>query len=899
MPPYALLLNRPPMGFKFARNYYPCSFLPILLVMMSLLLVLPATGRNGKVPALAQAAFSITNLNNITISSITHATGEKPQSKVWFHDQKWWAVLPDSTGTHIWRLDGVSWSRILQISPYIDTRADCKPEGELVHILLVRGGISTLQLVSVEYLPASRTYRPWSGRPAGAVNIPLEQAVGTATIDIDSRGMMWLAYDASTTIRVRHSASPYNDWSNPPVILDDGVRARDICVVSAFNHKIGVLWSNQITRRFGFKYHVDGDVPDSWSDAEHPPNPFGDAGGGFADDHLNLATASDGTLYAAVKTSFNTPGFPVIVLLVRQPSGEWSSHRVDDDGTRPIVLLNEVEGTLSVVYTRKDRLNPIVYKQSPASGIAFGSQLTLFSNFYNNVTSTKQNYINEVVFFASDDNGTAASVMVTGPPLPPFANGGSGRALEFDGSNDHLSGNNFALNITGQITLEAWISPAAVANQQILKKGRHGISDGYEIGLTSASKIYARFNQSSSGDALQVVSNSNYPSDGSWMHVAVTYDGSTIRLYVNGVQEATLNAVFSIGSNADPLTVAALPETSGTATAGFRGRLDELRIWNLVRSQQQIREYMCKKLSGGESGLVGYWPLNEESGIIAYDYSDNHIDLALMNMAPAARVWSGAPLGDESAFDYDPGGGFIVNISHGDGDQLSAAATSGEIRGIQIYRADANPLRAGATLPADLAAIDSLRFWGVFVAGSGNPQYTVTYAYHGHPAISDPGNSRLAVRDNHSDNSWADLGATLDRGAQTLSKTNQTSAEYALAFAIPAQELITRFRLYPNYPNPFGESPKGAGHSSRSNPGTTIKFEIPHTGPGRHKITLAIYNTLGQEVKKLYDDFIEGGVHEIYWDARDQRGNPAASGQYFVRLRGEDYVKTIRMLLIR
>ncbi|MCK6621900.1 MAG: T9SS type A sorting domain-containing protein [Calditrichia bacterium] len=852
--------------------------------MVFLLFNPPATGDERVTFPATQAAFSVTNLNNITISHITHATGEKPQSKVWFHDQKWWAVLPDSAGTHIWRLDGVSWSSILQISPDPDTRADCKADGDVVHILLVRDGISTLQLVSVEYLPASRSYRPWSERPAGAVNIHLEQAVGTATIDIDSRGKMWLAYDASTTINVRYSPSPYSDWSNLPVILDAGVRARDICVVTAFANKIGVLWSDQITRQFGFRYHEDGANPDSWSDEENPPNPFGDAGGGFADDHLNLATASDGSIYAAVKTGFNTPGFPVIVLLVRRPSGEWSSYRVDDDGTRPIVLLDEAEEALSVVYTRKDRLNPIVYKQSPAYGIAFGSQMALFSDFYNNVTSTKQNYIGEVVFFACDENSTAASVIATAPPLPSFANDGSGRALEFDGSDDHLSGNNLALNITGQITLEAWISPASASNRYILRKGRPGATSGYEIGLNSSSKVYARLYQAGSGTAYTVTSVTNYPTNGNWMHAAVSYDGSAIRLYVNGVQEATLNAAIAIGTNGDPLAIGAQPEGTG---AFFVGRLDEVRIWNLARSQQQIREGMCRKLSGGESGLAGYWPLDEESGMAAYDRSGNNIDLVLMNMAENDHVWSGAPLGDESAFDYDAGnGGFIASLSHSDGDNLSAAAAAGDARGIQIYRADANPLRPGATLPPELAAIDSLRFWGVFVAGSGNPQYTVTYAYRGHPGVITGSNLRLAVRDNHAADTWADLDATPDNGANTLGKTGQAGAEYALAFTTRQQEPISEFRLYPNYPNPF-------------NPGTTIKFEVPESGAGRQKIALTVYNSLGQEVKKLYDGVIEGGAHEIYWDARDGRGNPAASGQYFVRLRGNDYVKTIAITRIR
>ena len=68
---------------------------------------------------------------------------------------------------------------------------------------------------------------------------------------------------------------------------------------------------------------------------------------GMADDHLNVAVASDGTLYAAVKTSYDTAGYPKIALLVRRPNGTWDPlYEVDQSGTRGIVLLNEHDNTV-------------------------------------------------------------------------------------------------------------------------------------------------------------------------------------------------------------------------------------------------------------------------------------------------------------------------------------------------------------------------------------------------------------------------------------------------------------------------------------------------------------------------------------------------------------------------
>src|SRR5690606_34913154 len=95
-------------------------------------------------------------------------------------------------------------------------------------------------------------------------------------------------------------------------------------------------------------------------------------GGGMADDHLNTAVASDGTLYAAVKTSYNSPSHPAVALLVRRPNGTWDPlYEVDHEGTRPIVVLNEQNDTVSVLYTEDDLPEDIAWKTSSRSSINF------------------------------------------------------------------------------------------------------------------------------------------------------------------------------------------------------------------------------------------------------------------------------------------------------------------------------------------------------------------------------------------------------------------------------------------------------------------------------------------------------------------------------------------------
>ena len=123
---------------------------------------------------------------------------------------------------------------------------------------------------------------------------------------------------------MHYSDSPYTAFTGP-ITLANNINDDDIGVVTALpNDTIGVLWSNQTTRRFGFKVHVDGQLATTWSADEVPAAASAlNVGLGMADDHLNVAVASDGTLYAAVKTSYDTAGYPKIAMLIRRPNGTW------------------------------------------------------------------------------------------------------------------------------------------------------------------------------------------------------------------------------------------------------------------------------------------------------------------------------------------------------------------------------------------------------------------------------------------------------------------------------------------------------------------------------------------------------------------------------------------------
>ncbi|NQU05827.1 MAG: T9SS type A sorting domain-containing protein [Calditrichaeota bacterium] len=106
-----------------------------------------------------------------------------------------------------------------------------------------------------------------------------------------------------------------------------------------------------------------------------------------------------------------------------------------------------------------------------------------------------------------------------------------------------------------------------------------------------------------------------------WEHVSVTYDGEYVRLYVNGEE-----------SSADTLRGDIQPSDSSLFFGNrpilefdrpYNGDLDEVRVWNVVRTPEEIVETMNFLLFGDEDGLVGYWRFDEGEGQDVHDLSPN------------------------------------------------------------------------------------------------------------------------------------------------------------------------------------------------------------------------------------------------------------------------------------
>jgi len=695
--------------------------------------------------------------------AISQDTGEKPQSKAWTHDGRWWCVLPSSSassaGTWLWKLEGTAWTEVLRLSTETGTRADVKAFGNVSHILLYD---SDPELVSVEYVGG--TYQLWSTRPTPSpVSLPDSE---TATIDIDSAGRMWVASESGTDIVVYYSDSPYSTW-NGPVTLASGVNSDDISVVTALpNNTIGVLWSDQVTQRFGFRTHTDGADPTTWSADEVPASQSAlSVGGGMADDHLNVAVGSDGTLYAAVKTSYDTTGYPKIALLVRRPAGTWDDlYGVDESGTRGIALLNETEGSVTVVYTSSEGNSDIVCKESPTSAISFGARTTLISGANNNATSTKQNFDDEAVILASDGS-TAQGVVVSALSLedglagrwqmeegsgtvlldssvqgndgtlygdPGWVAGVDGLALDLDGAGDYaLVPDDPSLDITDEITLAAWVRPRADDTQRLIRKVDATANTGYSLFLSSLDYVSVRFNDD---NGLRVDSGALYTDVSSggteWMHIAATYNGATIRLYINGEEDASLPASFTILTNTEGLSIGA----TASGADEFDGQLDDVRVYSRALTLTEIKELAraadlwVTKDDGQTEALPG--TAVTHTIVVGNDGPDGVTAATVTDNFPAELVgasWSTVVTGGASSTAGSGSGniGDTVDLPNGSTVTYTVDATfDAGATGMVVNTASVDP--PGGTTDPDLA--DNSATDSTFMTGTGDPDLVAQYA---------------------------------------------------------------------------------------------------------------------------------------------------------------------------
>lgn len=217
-------------------------------------------------------------------------------------------------------------------------------------------------------------------------------------------------------------------------------------------------------------------------------------------------------------------------------------------------------------------------------------------NLSDRITATATNTANSTSPFS------VAATVAPAIPTQPLSN----RGLYFDGTDDAVVvPDNASLRPT-TITVQAWIKPSRINtspyNNVVAKESA---SAGYALRIGDGGRV--DFGIFIDGTARFATTAAGLVQVNKWTHIAATYDGSVIRTYVNGVQEAATNITGSITHSTNVLNIGRNPNFTGRE---FEGQIDEVRIFNTARINSEIQADIGVTTP---NGAVAYWNFEDDA----------------------------------------------------------------------------------------------------------------------------------------------------------------------------------------------------------------------------------------------------------------------------------------------
>ncbi|WP_298554813.1 LamG-like jellyroll fold domain-containing protein [uncultured Algibacter sp.] len=243
--------------------------------------------------------------------------------------------------------------------------------------------------------------------------------------------------------------------------------------------------------------------------------------------------------------------------------------------------------------------------------------------------------------------------------------------IDFDGVNEFIDvGDNH--DLTSSFSLEAWVlQELAVAQGTIISNGNIDatLQTGYHLSIQSGYPNLTWYDNSNN-EIINITSPYLIPNN-EWHHIAATYDGVDAKLYIDGIEVVSGATVTAPSSTVQSFKIGA--ETVNYATTPlqanfFDGAIQEVRVWDVSLSEDQIREMMNQHIeqngtsikgstvpldiSGGLlwSNLLGYYPLDSNT---AFDSSDYSVDGTPMNIKLIQSVSAPLPYETDGDSDWD------------------------------------------------------------------------------------------------------------------------------------------------------------------------------------------------------------------------------------------------------
>lgn len=413
--------------------------------------------------------------------------------------------------------------------------------------------------------------------------------------------------------------------------------------------------------------------------------------------------------------------------------------------------------------------------------------------------------------------------------------------LYFDGTSDLVNCGDANIIYGDSFTVEGWIKmPDEWGGDRSwiahLKWNSGGPYYGFFFRIRNTTDRASFVVDDTDGSSLRFETDAGIQKN-AWVHLTGVYTGTSSYIYVNGNLAAGTQYGSTNGTVGNPDQNLYFAYEYWIGGMYMNVSIDEIRIWDDVRTQTEIQDNMCNELTGNEQGLVGYWKLNENGGVTAFDLKGNN-DGTLVGLPDWVVSDSPVPVTLSS-----------FTVAYTNGNPILCWTTQSETNnlGWNIYRSKTETLSEIIQINFDI------------VPGAGTTSQPTEYIFE--------------------DENEALIGETYWYILESISGSGETENYGPISLTIPDEEnnlpdLPCKTILYGNHPNPF-------------NPMTNIQFDIKQNETG----VLTIFNIKGQIVESQR---FNSGKHNYLWNAEN-----CSSGVYFYKLQTVSFDELKKMLLLK
>ena len=443
----------------------------------------------------------------------------------------------------------------------------------------------------------------------------------------------------------------------------------------------------------------------------------------------------------------------------------------------------------------------------------------------------------------------------------------AGKALLFDETNYVDCGNDTTLQISDEITVEAWSRYDDVSDwwSRIVTKGRwldrnygwmlhYSDNNGSKTGLIFTCEIDG-FDRTIGTATNELIT------QGEWNHCAATFDGDSLSLYLNGNLVAQAYYPGSITETDGPYNVQI--GRSYHWAEYLEGAVDEVRIWDKALTQAEINSWMYCGITDVHphwENLKGYWKFDDENNPTG-DYSQNNNPGYLMPD-------SNKPIFIDSDVEL-PVTLSAFNVLNQNQSVYLTWTTLSETNnsGWNLYR--------GETLTSfEDNEIAKLNY--SLITGAGTSTQINEYSFIDETELI-PGNSYYYWLESVSYN-----GSTAIYGPDYITINSEGEEP-------ENHDWDNEYGLFQNFPNPFKKKKNNQAKVTR------VTFKVKEV----QKVNISIFNIRGRLIKNIFNETVEADrTNSTFWNGCDSYNKPVKSGIYLIKMKTNSDQQIRKMMII-